>query len=124
MTRPMTTRPLKVGELAKQTGLSVRTLRYYDEIGLLSPSHRTAAGHRSYTTRDVARLQRIVSLRTLGFSLDQIRECIERPEFSARQVIRLHIEQLEERIEEERKLCHRLRSIATTLDSNRKITVE
>jgi len=45
---------LKVGQLAKQTHLSVRTLHHYDEIGLLSPSVRTPAGHRLYNTKDIA----------------------------------------------------------------------
>ena len=49
----------KVGELARRTGLSVRTLRYYDEIGLLAPSRRSEGGHRLYTAEDVVRLQRI-----------------------------------------------------------------
>ena len=52
---------LKVGELAKRAGTSVRTLHYYDEIGLLSPSHHTASGHRLYDANDVARLQQIHS---------------------------------------------------------------
>ena len=56
----------KVGELAERTGLSVRTLHYYDEIGLLSPSRRTAAGHRLYTAGDVVRLQQIRSLKQPG----------------------------------------------------------
>jgi DNA-binding transcriptional MerR regulator len=47
---------LKIGELAKQTGLSVRTLHYYDEIGLLVPSHRTEADHRLYSDADIMRL--------------------------------------------------------------------
>ena len=61
---------LKIGELASRTGLTVRTLHHYDEIGLLKPSHRTDSGHRLYTVRDLGRLQQIVSLRQLGFSLD------------------------------------------------------
>ena len=48
---------LKVGELARRTGLTVRTLHHYDEIGLLRPSLHTEAGYRLYTARDVARLQ-------------------------------------------------------------------
>lgn len=63
----------KVGELAEQTGLSVRTLHYYDEIGLLTPSQRTASGHRLYAPGDVIRLQQIKSLRQLGFPLEEIR---------------------------------------------------
>ena len=50
---------LKVGELAKRTGLTVRTLHHYDEIGLLKPSLHTESGHRLYTARDVARLQQV-----------------------------------------------------------------
>lgn len=53
---------LEVGDLAKQTGVSVRTLHYYNEIGLLSPSGRTESGYRLYATPDIMRLQQIVSL--------------------------------------------------------------
>jgi DNA-binding transcriptional MerR regulator len=58
---------LKVGELARRTGLTVRTLHHYDEIGLLNPSLHTEAGYRLYTAGDVARLQQVLSLRQLGF---------------------------------------------------------
>ncbi len=64
----------KVGELAGRTGLSVRALHYYEEIGLLLPSRRTGSGHRLYSAEDVLRLQRIVSLRSLGFTLEEIRQ--------------------------------------------------
>ncbi len=67
---------IKVGELARRTGVSVRTLHYYDEIRLLSPSGHTASGHRLYTTREPRRLQQIVSLRQLGFSLEEIRVAV------------------------------------------------
>src|SRR5919199_5642064 len=98
----------KVGELAKRTGLSVRALHYYDEMGLLSPSRRTEGGHRLYTTDDVVRLQRIKSLRQLGFTLREVRECLDRPDFPLRRVIQLHLTRLKERMEFERKLCGRL----------------
>ena len=62
----------KTGELAKLTGLTIRTLRYYDQIGLFSPSGRTEAGYRLYTESDLARLQQILSLKELGLSLEQI----------------------------------------------------
>ncbi len=62
----------KVGDLAGRTGLSVRTLHHYDEIGLLSPSGRTGLGHRLYSAGDVLRLERIRSLRALGLSLEEI----------------------------------------------------
>ena len=50
---------LKVGELAKRTGLTIHTLHHHDEIGLLKPSLHTAAGHRLYTAADIARLQQV-----------------------------------------------------------------
>src|SRR5262245_3386269 len=102
----------KVGELAKRTGLTVRTLQYYDDIGLLTPSYRTRSGHRLYLGRDIARLQQIVSLRELGFSLDEIRQSTTQPGFSLRNVIQLHVERLKDQIEAQRRLCLRLEAIA------------
>src|SRR5215475_1751742 len=99
---------LKVGELARRTGLTVRALHHYDEIGLLRPSLRTEGGYRLYTAADVARLQQVVSLRQLGFSLEQVRDCLGRADFSPLEVIRLHVERLREQIELQRQLCERL----------------
>jgi len=68
-----------VGALAKLTGVSVRTLHHYDEIGLLSPSERTAAGYRLYNAEDAERLHRILVYRALGFDLKRIAEIIDDP---------------------------------------------
>src|ERR1043165_2969683 len=68
----------KVGQLAKRTGISVRTLHPYDQIGLLTPSHRTESGHRLYDRDDVVRLQQIVMLRQLGFALEEIAAALRR----------------------------------------------
>lgn len=57
---------LRVGEVAEATGLTVRTLHYYDEIDLVQPSHRTSLGHRGYTPDDLRRLDRVVALRRFG----------------------------------------------------------
>lgn len=62
----------RIGELARETGLTVRTLHHYDQLGLLSPLSRTEGGHRCYSSGDVQRLHRIVALRSLGISLQQI----------------------------------------------------
>ncbi len=102
---------LKVGELAKRTGLTVRTLHHYDEMGLLKPSLHTEAGYRLYTRDDVARLQQVLSLRQLGFALEEIRDCLDRPGFAPLEVIRLHITRLREQIELQRKLCERLEAL-------------
>src|SRR5437763_10881234 len=96
---------LKVGELARRTGLTVRTLHHYDEVGLLRPSLHTEAGHRLYAAGDVARLQQVVSLRQLGFSLDEIRACLDQPGFSPLEVIRLHVARLREQIALQQGLC-------------------
>ncbi|WP_437607897.1 MerR family transcriptional regulator [Sorangium sp. So ce834] len=120
----MRSAPLKVGDLAKQTGLSVRTLHYYEEIGLLSPSHRTASGHRMYSAGDVARLQQIKSLRELGFSLEQITGCLDRPGFSPLGTIELHLARLREQIALEQKLCARLEGLANVLRAGDDVSVE
>jgi len=63
---------LKVGELAKRTGLTVRALHHYDGIGLLTPSARSDSGYRLYNADDVTRLYRIQALQRLGFALAEI----------------------------------------------------
>jgi DNA-binding transcriptional MerR regulator len=105
---------MKVGDLAKRTGLSVRTLHYYDQIGLLQPRDLTSSGHRVYGADELARLQRIKSLRQLGFSLEEIRACLDAPEFSAHRVIELHIKRLREQIGEQERLV----GVLETLDAN------
>src|SRR5262249_25996475 len=115
---------LKVGELAKRTGLTIRTLHHYDEIGLLKPSLHTAAGHRLYTAADVARLQQVLSLRQLGFSLEQVRDCLDRPGFSPLEVIRLHVARLREQIELQRKLCDGVELVASLLQSAGEVSAE
>ena len=115
---------MKIGELAKQTGLSIRTLHYYDEIGLLSPSHRTEIGHRLYGDEDIIRLQQIISLRQLGFSLKEIRECLENPDFSLPQVIDLHRARLQEQMALSSTLLDRLNGIARELKTTQSIAVE
>ncbi|MEU1526465.1 MerR family transcriptional regulator [Nocardia rhamnosiphila] len=62
----------KVGELATEAGLTVRTLHHYDHIGLVRPAGRTNTGHRLYTEADVQRLYQVLALRQLGLGLDQI----------------------------------------------------
>jgi DNA-binding transcriptional MerR regulator len=115
---------LKVGELARRTGLTVRTLHHYDEIGLLKPSLHTEAGHRLYTTDDIARLQQVLSLRQLGFSLDEVRDCLDRPEFAPVAVIRLHVARLREQIEMQRGLCERLEALAACFNAAGEVSAD
>ena len=67
-----------VGELSRLTGVTVRALHHYDEIGLIPPSQRTAAGYRLYGDRDVVRLQQVLVLRELGVPLDEIATAIDK----------------------------------------------
>lgn len=69
-----------VGELSRLTGLTVRALHHYDEIGLVRPSQRTAAGYRLYDEADALRLQQVMVLRELGVPLDQIGAAIDASE--------------------------------------------
>ncbi|WP_406632839.1 MerR family transcriptional regulator [Amycolatopsis sp. WGS_07] len=69
----------RVGEVAALAGVTVRTLHHYDEIGLLSPSGRTAAGYRRYETADLDRLQRVLLYRELGLPLETIASVLADP---------------------------------------------
>ncbi|HVB22041.1 MAG TPA: MerR family transcriptional regulator [Ktedonobacteraceae bacterium] len=64
------------GQFAEKASVSVRTLRYYDAVGLLCPTDYTEAGYRLYTDNDLSRLQQILALKFLGFSLEEIRYCL------------------------------------------------
>lgn len=70
-----------VGDLAARAGVTVRTLHHYDELGLLSPNERSAAGYRLYDSDDVARLQQILLYRELGLPLDEIAAAMSDPNF-------------------------------------------
>ena len=65
---------MTVGEVAKKMGVTVRTLQYYDKEGLLSPSAESEGGRRLYTDKDLITLHQIMSLKSLGFSLDDIKQ--------------------------------------------------
>jgi DNA-binding transcriptional MerR regulator len=112
MTSHDTSQTIKIGELAKRTGVSVRTLHYYDEIGLLRPSTVTASRHRLYGPAELLRLQQIKSLRRLGFSLDEVAACLDAPEFSPARVIALHVQRLREQIAKEQRLVALLETLA------------
>lgn len=66
-----------IGQLAKQTGVTIRTIRYYDKIGLLTPTDYKEGGHRLYSFDDLSRLQQIQSLKFIGFSLKDIADLLK-----------------------------------------------
>ena len=67
---------MQIGELAEQTGLSLRTIRHYDDEGLLNPSARSAGGFRLYSRDDLDRLLVIRRMKPLGFSIDEMRDLL------------------------------------------------
>jgi len=81
----------KLGQLA---GISTRTLRYYDEIGLLKPARINSSGYRIYGQREVDRLQQILFYRELDVGLDEIKAIVDSPEFDSRHALTRHREQL------------------------------
>ncbi|MFP6557776.1 SAM-dependent methyltransferase [Paraburkholderia sp. B3] len=86
---------LKIGELAKKVGLSVRALHHYDSIGLLSPSQRTDGGARLYGRDDLIRLHRIEALKRFGYSLPDIKASLDaRPADVPRQLLQRQITEL------------------------------
>lgn len=68
---------MQIGDVAALTGLSLRTVRYYEEAELVVPSARTTGGFRLYTDADCVRLQLIKRMKPLGFSLDEMRELLK-----------------------------------------------
>lgn len=108
--------PWKVGELARHTGVSVRTLHHYDETGVLRPSLRTASGHRLYDRADLARLQQVLSLRRLGFALEEVRTLLDGPDrLAPGRIVELHLARVRADIEARRRLAERLEAVAARL---------
>ena len=81
-------------KLAQMADISTRTLRYYDEIGLLKPARINSSGYRIYGETEVDRLQQILFYRELGVSLESIRDIVTSPSFNGAQALREHHEKL------------------------------
>ena len=118
----------KVGELAARTGISVRTLHHYHELGLLVPSYHSKGEQRLYVKKDLERLQQILSLRDLGLSLKEIGDQLDDPERDAKQssleVIERHERKLVEELEKKQKLLSRLRRVARQLRERNEIELQ
>jgi DNA-binding transcriptional MerR regulator len=67
---------MQIGEVAEQTGLSLRTIRYYEEVGLVAPSARTTGGFRLYSETDLARLRLVRRMKPLDFSLEEMKDVL------------------------------------------------
>lgn len=92
-----------IRDLALQTGLTVRTLRYYDAIGLLKPSATTQGGHRLYSQDEVMKLQQIQFLKKMNFSLKEIKTMLGKVEMDWTSGLTKQLELIRE---EQKKLTH------------------
>jgi DNA-binding transcriptional MerR regulator len=107
---------LRIGEVARASGLTVRALHHYDEIGLLVPSARSEAGYRLYSDADVRRLYRILALREMGFPLEEIAATLVREGEDPRPAVRRHLERIDEQLRLAAQLRARLTHILDVLD--------
>src|SRR3954452_24844647 len=89
---------LTVSQVARMTGVSVRALHHYDEIGLLRPSGRSDAGYRLYGPADLERLQQVLFFRELGFPLEEIARIVTDPGFDLGTALRMQREMLGQKL--------------------------
>jgi DNA-binding transcriptional MerR regulator len=108
--------PYTVSGLARLAGVSIRTLRYYDEIGLMKPSTRTEAGYRQYDQEDLLRLQQILFYRELDMPLIEIRDILEDEDFNPVEALRSHREGLLARSNRLRRLIETLNTTIEQLE--------
>jgi DNA-binding transcriptional MerR regulator len=106
----------RIGEVAKLTGLTVRTLHHYDDIGLLEPAERTEAGYRVYGDADLRRLYRILALREMGLPLGEIATTFERYGDDPRPLLRRHLARIDDQLALAERLRSRLARILDMLD--------
>jgi DNA-binding transcriptional MerR regulator len=114
---------MRIGELADQVGVNPKTVRYYEQIGLIPPAPRTSGGYRKYTDTDAARLTFIKTAQRLGFSLEEISEILrlrehgEAPCGYVRDVLNQQLRSIDKRIAELRALRTELRELRAAADA-------
>lgn len=111
----MTQRPMTIGKLSKATGVSIRTLRHYDEIELLTPATSTEAGYRLYGAGDIERLQQIRSLQALGFSLEQITGVLRDAEPDLGGILEQQLVSVDQQVDQHSRLRSQLSDLLAVL---------
>uniref|UniRef100_UPI0003808DC6 MerR family transcriptional regulator n=1 Tax=Nocardiopsis halotolerans TaxID=124252 RepID=UPI0003808DC6 len=109
-----------VGEVARMSGQTIRTLHHYDRIGLLVPAERTRSGYRSYSDEDMERLRQILTYRELGFGLDRIAALLDDPDADTRAHLARQYRLVHERIDRLREIAQALEHLmeADSMDLN------
>jgi DNA-binding transcriptional MerR regulator len=113
----MTGTQYKIGELARIAGVTVRALHHYDSTGLLTPSERTGGGHRIYSAADVRRLYRLLALRGVGLTLEEIGPLLDREDGIA-DTVRRHLGRVEQQLAALEELRLRLSWLLDALDGD------
>src|SRR5262245_24122610 len=114
----MKTRTYQVNEVARITGVSVRTLHHYDKLRLLVPAERTEAGYRLYTDADLLRMQQILIGRALGLALEDIRKLLDDSRADRRQILQQQRERLLERARTTAAMIRSIDAALTLLDED------
>ena len=115
---------LEGGRARETTGLTVRALHHYDQLGLLVPSERTGAGHRIYAEEDVRRLYRILALRQAGLPLTEIASLLDGGDSGLTATVRRHLERVERDLEHRERLRRCLVRILDTLERSLEPSVD
>jgi DNA-binding transcriptional MerR regulator len=113
---------LKIGEVAKMAGISVRTLHHYDSIGLLRPSDASESGHRLYNASDIERLQQVISLKSMGLSLEGIANCLFSQGSNLLSTFEMQKDVIENKLSGLKKVHRQLQFLLTKLAHNESIT--
>jgi DNA-binding transcriptional MerR regulator len=114
---------MKIGELARIAGVTVRALHHYDSVGLLVPSERTHGGHRLYSAADVERLYRLLALRRVGLPLEEIGPLLDREDGLA-DTVRRHLGRVEQQLGALEELRLRLARLLAALDGDEASTAQ
>ncbi len=104
----------KIKEVADIAGVSIRTLHHYDQIGIFKPEAVSSSGYRLYSSGDLEKLQHILFFRELDFTLQEIKEILQRPDFDRKNILKLHKELL---VEKKKRLEKIIKSVEITIAS-------
>jgi len=107
----------QVREFATMAGVTVRTLQYYDRIGLMEPSDKTEANHRLYERRDLLKLQQILTLKKLGFTLKEIKSMLNHPDLDLRSALEAQKQSIDAQIEQLQSVSDAMAHAMQVLDT-------
>ena len=120
----MKEREYQISRLAELAGVTVRTLRYYDEIGLLNPARRTDSGYRVYGETEVLRFQQILLYRSLGLPLDEIAKLMNDEDFDSRESLRRQRDKLKAEILRSENMLVAIDGMLAQMDGVKMMNVE